>query len=102
MAPIANANVAITVTPPGGSPTTVTKVTDAQGKYTLSLPLAVVGAYVIKADYAGVPNQYSPSTASTTITALAAPLPTSMTLTPSATSGTVGDTITIAGTLQTP
>ena len=100
MTPIANANVTVTVTPPSGSATIVTKVTDAQGTFTVSIPLVLVGSYVVKADYAGVPNQYKPSSASTTITALAAAVPTTMTLTPSATSGTVGDTITINAVLQ--
>ena len=101
MTAIANANVNVTVTPPSGSPTTVVKVTDASGKFTVSLPLTLVGSYVIKADYAGVPNQWSPSTSTVTITSLAAPVATTMTLVPSATSGTVGDTITIVATLQT-
>ena len=101
MTAIANANVTVTVTPPTGSPTTVIKVTDSTGKFTVSLPLTLVGNYVVKCDYAGAPNQYSPSSAQTTIEAKPAPVPTTLTLVPSATSGTVGDTITINVTLTT-
>jgi len=98
--PIANASVSVTVTDPTGMLTTVVKTTDAQGKFTVSLPLTKVGNWIVRADYAGVQNQYQASTASTTITALAAAVPTTMTLVASSQTGTVGDTITLTATLQ--
>lgn len=97
---IPNATVAITVTPPSGSPTSVNKVTDANGQFSVNVPLTIQGAWTVKADYAGEPNKYKPSSASVSITALPAPVPTTLVLT-GATEGTVGDTIVISGCLQT-
>lgn len=101
MTPIANANITVTVTDPTGVATPQTKTTDATGKFSVSVILAKSGNYVIKADSAGIAHQYDPVNASVTIIAYAASVPVTMTLTPSATSGTVGDTITIAGSMQT-
>jgi len=101
MTAIANANVNVTVTPPSGAATTVAKVTDSTGKFSISVPLVLVGSYAVKADYLGVANQYKSSSALVMITALAAAVPTTLVIMPSATSGTVGDTITISVVLET-
>lgn len=101
MAAIPNATVVVTVTPPSGTAWTANKVTDVNGQFTMSVPLTVVGNYVVKADYAGEANKYKPSSAQTTITAIAAPVATTLTLVASAPSGTVGDTLTINATLTT-
>jgi hypothetical protein len=103
MAPIPNASVVVTVTDPTAVVVTSTKVTDAQGMFSVSIPLLKLGSYVVKADYAGGivgTIDYKPSSGQTTVTALPAPVPTTLTLTPSATSGVVGTTITINATLQ--
>lgn len=101
LAPIANATVVVTVTPPSGSIWSVNKVTDVNGQFTVSVPLLVAGNYAIKADYAGEANKYKASSASVTITALPAPVNTTMTLVASQPEGTVGDTITVTATLTT-
>ena len=102
MTPISNANVSVTVTPPSGTSTTVVKVTDSTGKFTVSIPLTLVGTYGVKADYLGVANQYEAASAMTSITSLAKAVATTLTLTPSSLTGTVGDTITISAILQAP
>jgi acetylglutamate kinase len=101
MTNIANANVFVTVTPPSGAVTSMTKVTDVNGVFTLAIPLLVTGRYIAVASYAGVANSYKPSTTTINIDSLAAAVATILTATPSAVSGTVGDTVTISVKLVT-
>lgn len=99
MAAIPNATVVVTVTPPSGTAWTASKVTDANGAFSVPITLSVVGTYAIKADYAGEPNKYKPSSATTSIVALAVAAPTTLTLTPSSPQANVGDTVTVQATL---
>jgi uncharacterized protein YfaS (alpha-2-macroglobulin family) len=99
MPAIPNANVTVTVTPPSGTPVTTTKVTDANGAFSVAIPLVVEGTYGVKADFAGNAD-WKPSSGTTSVVALPAPKPTTLTLTPSAPSGPVGQTLTINAVLQ--
>jgi len=102
--PMANANMDVSITDPSGAVVPSKVVTDVNGQFQIALKLAMEGAYTIKADYAGDPTQSPPilpSSASIIITAVIPPqpVPTTTTLAPSATSGYVGDTINIVGSL---
>ena len=97
--PIANAAIVINIKDPNGVTTGQNKTTDATGAFSVSVPLTVIGNYVITASYLGKPNEYQSGSASCTIQALAAPLPVTITLTPSATVANVGSTVTIQATL---
>jgi hypothetical protein len=100
MAPIANAKVLVTVTDPSGAKTADERTTDDSGSFGVTVVLSAAGDYSILVEYGGEANKWLGSVASTVISALPAAVLTSLTLTPSATTGTVGDTIIITASLQ--
>lgn len=97
--PVPNAVVNISITDPTGGVTPSTLTTDENGTGIISVLLALEGNYTGEADYAG-DGKYRPSTGRFTIVAKPVIVPTTLVLTPSAPSGYVGDTLTVALSLN--